>query len=151
MRKLRLSDDSSFHSPGASSDTEAGTTAQLPSAERLATGASRFSTLKSQAEADTAQGRGSSTDLGTLEEGEESGEARVPGQETNGSVQQEERSPRRAVEGAVEGNGVVHRLADAEPHQEQPSPWHGQDAVSITLATVELLADWLMHAPGPSR
>ena len=153
MRKLRLSDDSSLHSPGASSDAEAGGAAQLPSAERSATGASRFSTFKSQAMADAAQGRCSSADLATLEEGEESEEAHVPGHgapaaATNGSLQQEEGSPRRGGEGA-ESNGVVSRPAKAQ--EDQPSRWHGQDAVSISLATLELLAEWLMHAPGPSR
>jgi hypothetical protein len=158
MRKLRLSDDSSYHSPGASSDAEASGPASqlLPSAERAPLGASRFATLKAQA----GLGGASSAELGALEEEEEESEqAHGPAAAANGTAHLAEEDSTPASQGAAsrgaEGNGtaVSGPVAAAEnlPQAEQPSPWHGKDVLGISLATLELLADWLVHAPAPSR
>lgn len=153
MRKLRLSDDSSSYSPGASSDAESVHASQLPSAERPPLGASRFATLKAQA----GLGGASSAELGALEEGEETMQAHEAAAAANGTAHLADESAlvsKGAAPRDPDGNGAAASgPVDAEglPEIEEPTSWHGQDAVSISLATLELLGDWLAHAPSPSR
>ena len=110
------------------------------------------------ASTDNAMAVASSANLDTLNEEEEEGEG------------DEERKPVPVTAAsAAKANGALRldlgensifassrapeggQPQDAVEAEQQPSPWQGLNAADMSLATLELLADWIMLGPQGSR
>lgn len=161
MRKLRLSEDSA-HSPSPSSDAELPTPSRRPTSVEPAAPSPGVSTLKAHPPRDSGPGLASSVDLDTLLEEEEAGEdaasATAMPARPNGIPKLDLGAQSRLAEcnaASVPPSGggsapVAGTAAVDAPSSQlddgKASPWHSASATDLSLATLELLAQWLVQA-----
>lgn len=165
MRKLRLSTDSA-HSPSPSSDAEVQTPSSRPPSVEPAAPSPGSSILKTQPARDNGPGLASSVDLDTLREEEEEEEeggddaasATAMPARANGTLEPgvgvqsllEDRSGSATVShsggGSVAAAGAAMNAPDSHREADMASPWQSANATDLSLATLELLAEWLVQA-----
>ena len=160
MRKLRLSEDSA-HSPSPSSDADLPTPSSRPTSVEPAAPSPAVST-KAHPSRDSGPGLALSADLDTLQEEGEAGEdatsATAMPARPNGIPKLDLGAQSRLADcsaayvshscGGSDSVGGTATVDAPNSHLDngKASPWHSASATDLSLATLELLAEWLVQA-----